>query len=152
MSGSRFTLDTNILIYAVDGAAGVKHRLAFAIVDQAAECDCVLTLQALGEFYHATTRKGGLDRRRAVSQITDWIVQFPTAAANESALQAALVAASSGKFGFWDALMLATADEAGCSVLVSEDMHDGACMGGVTVQSPFARGALTASVRQLIGL
>jgi predicted nucleic acid-binding protein len=38
----------------------------------------------------------------------------------------------------WDAIILATAAEAGCRVLLSEDMQDGFTWGGVTIVNPFA--------------
>ena len=53
----RFTLDSNLLIYSVDLDAGVRHQLAFRIVDKAPDTDCRLTLQSLSEFYAVVTRK-----------------------------------------------------------------------------------------------
>ena len=47
MSAERFTLDTNLLVYAIDRDAGERHQQAVAIVDRAVELDCVLTLQVL---------------------------------------------------------------------------------------------------------
>ena len=39
--------------------------------------------------------------------------------------------------GFWDALLLASAGQAGCSAFLSEDLNDGQVYGEVTVVSPF---------------
>jgi predicted nucleic acid-binding protein len=50
MSAERFTLDANILIYAVDGQAGARHATALAIVERAPARDCWLTTQTLSEF------------------------------------------------------------------------------------------------------
>ena len=36
MTGKRFTLDTNILVYALDRQAGDRHIAASRIIDQAA--------------------------------------------------------------------------------------------------------------------
>jgi hypothetical protein len=57
MSVDRITLDTNILIYAIDKDAGIRHQRAMGIVDDAVQQDCVLVLQALSEFFSAVTRK-----------------------------------------------------------------------------------------------
>lgn len=38
----------------------------------------------------------------------------------------------------WDAVVLSTASEAGCRLLLSEDLQDGFTLGGVTVTNPFA--------------
>jgi predicted nucleic acid-binding protein len=49
LSGERFTLDTNILIYAVDTREGRKRELAARIIQAAAGLDCPLALQTVGE-------------------------------------------------------------------------------------------------------
>jgi predicted nucleic acid-binding protein len=38
---------------------------------------------------------------------------------------------------FWDALLLAGANAAGCGYFLSEDLNDGQAYGGVTVVNPF---------------
>ena len=58
MSAERFTLDANLLVYAVDRDAGDRRQQAIAIVDRAVDQDCVLTLQGLTElFYTVIGRK-----------------------------------------------------------------------------------------------
>jgi predicted nucleic acid-binding protein len=47
----RFTLDSNLLVYAIDSAPGIRHQLSFEIVQCAVRLDCWLTLQAVSEFY-----------------------------------------------------------------------------------------------------
>ena len=46
--------------------------------------------------------------------------------------------ATEHKLQFWDALILNVAADAGCSLLLSEDMQDGFAWRGVTVVNPFA--------------
>jgi predicted nucleic acid-binding protein len=77
----RYTLDTNILIYAIDSKAGEKHQKAIDIVDKAIFQDCLWTLQVLGEFYFATTRKGKMPMEKAEQQVNDWQLLFPVVAA-----------------------------------------------------------------------
>ena len=151
MSVRRFSIDTNVLIYAADRAAGAKHDLAFELLVKAVTSDCVITLQALGEFYAAVTRKRMLPARTAMDQIENWMVLFPTCTADGEALRAALRFTTAGHCGFWDGMMLATAAQAGCRFLLSEDMHDGMTLGGVTVRNPFAGSALAADVEQMLG-
>ena len=57
MSDRRFTLDTNILVYALDRQSGYRHTLSSRIIARALLADCWLTLQSISEFYAATTRK-----------------------------------------------------------------------------------------------
>jgi predicted nucleic acid-binding protein len=53
---TRFSLDANVLVYAADRTAGERHERTLHILDRAVRRDCVLTLQALAEFFHVTTR------------------------------------------------------------------------------------------------
>lgn len=150
-SAEAYTLDTNILIYAVDASAGPKHQQAVEIVDRSIERPCILTLQALAEFVFAVTRKALVPRREAVAQARDWLQAFPTAAADARALDAAYAAVEQGRFALFDALLLATARQAGCTVAFSEDMHDGADLGGIIVRQPFVDGALADDLRSMLG-
>jgi predicted nucleic acid-binding protein len=152
-NGARFTLDTNLLVYSIDSAAEARHRLAREIVDRAVECECWLTLQALGEFYVAATRKGMTPPAEAAAQAADWLDLFPTVAASPSAIRTALAEAAAGRAFYWDALLVATAAEAGCTIVLTEDMSDGSVHGGVRVHNPFApSGELTETARDLLGL
>jgi len=152
MSGERFTLDTNVLVYAADRRAGVKHDLAVDILDRSVERDCVLTVQALGEFYAAVARKRLLAAAEAAELIRIWLRLFPTVAAGDAALLAALRDAAAWRLAFWDAMLLATAREAGCRTILSEDFQDGTTLGNVTVRNPFAGSSFPADVRDLLGL
>ena len=140
---ARFSLDTNILVYAVDRDSGERHRRSVELVGRAARRDCVLTLQALAEFFHATTRKALLTPSHAGDFVRDWLEVFEVAAANESALVDAMNAVDEHRLSFWDALLWATARQAGCSAVVTEDMQHGRRLGGVAFIDPFAADAAT---------
>lgn len=150
MSGERFTLDTNVLVYAADRLAGRKHELALELVDRAVSRDCVLTLQSLAEFHHAVTRKGVVPVREAADQVRDWMALYPVAVADDSTLGSALQISTARKLGIWDAMIVATAAAAGCAVVVSEDMQDGQRLGGVRLCNPFGSGGLSEGVRRLL--
>jgi len=134
---TRFTLDTNILIYAVDRDAGMRHDDARTLIGQAAYADCVLTVQALAEFFHATTRKSLLSAELASQFVVDWLDVFPVAAADGDILIDAMGAVQGHGFSFWDAVLWATARAAGCATIVTEDMQHGQRLGGVEVLDPF---------------
>jgi predicted nucleic acid-binding protein len=54
---------------------------------------------------------------------------------------------------YWAALLVACAREAGCRVILTEDMTDGANLGGVLVHNPFsASGGLGEVARRLLAL
>ena len=133
----RFTLDSNLLVYAVDVGAGDKHDVAGDLVARAARADCVLTVQSLAEFFHATTRKGKLAPQRSEGFIDRWRAVFPIHAADEQTLVDALKAVRQHSLSFWDAMLWAVARKANCRLLLSEDMHDGQLVGGVRFVNPF---------------
>ena len=81
MTAERWSLDTNILVYAVDRDAGEKHRIAVELLDALTEQDCVLSLQALAEFFHVVTRKGHVPTVEAAGIVNDWSILFPVIAA-----------------------------------------------------------------------
>ena len=145
----RFTLDTNILVYAVDRDGDEHHRRSMELVGRAAERDCVLMLQALAEFYHATTRKNLLEASDAGGFVRDWLEVFEVASAGSAALDDAMSVVDEHRLSFWDALLWATARQAGCSAIVSEDMQHGRRLGGVEFVNPFAPEA-TATMATLL--
>jgi predicted nucleic acid-binding protein len=138
MSGDCFTLDTNILVYAMDARAGERHMLACRIIDLAVLLDCRLTLQSVSEFYAAVTRKRLVSAAEAVAQAQDWLTMFGTIPASASAMRSAFAAAASGQTSYWDALLVATAAEAGCTVILTEDLADGSVLFGARILNPFA--------------
>lgn len=137
----RFSLDTNILVYAVDRDAGDRHEQSRTLLGRSARSDCILTVQALGEFFHATTRKNLLDPARAGALVRNWLDVFRVAAADGADLVDAMDAVADHRMSFWDALLWATARQAGCAAVLSEDMQDGRRLSGVEIVNPFSADA-----------
>src|SRR5712691_10017517 len=136
-ASQRFTLDTNLLVYSVDLDAGPRHIAAAQIVRGAVRRDCWLTLQAISAFYAAVTRKGYASPAEAAVTAGDWLQTFPCAAVSANAIRAALADAVAGRASYWDALLVATAAEAGCRLILTEDLADGGKLSGVEIHNPF---------------
>jgi len=137
MTANRFTLDTNVLIYALDVQAKGHHEKAMAVVKKAAMADSVLTLQALSEFYYAATRKNILHSEIARKQVEDWLLLFPIVTAKPSTLTHAIRLVERHKLSFWDALLWATAHDAGVTRLISEDFQHNQMFKGMKIINPF---------------
>ena len=150
MTAERFSIDTNLLVYAADSKAGAKHEHAVALLHAAAGADCVLTVQALAEFFHAVTRRAGMPVKAAAALVEDWRIQFPVVGAEGPQLSAALAQVTRHRLAFWDALLLETARAAGCRVLLSEDFQHGRSYGGVVVLDPLREPA-SARLQRLLG-
>jgi predicted nucleic acid-binding protein len=151
MTAKRFSFDANVLVYSVDRNGGEKHLRAADMIDRAVAGDCVLTLQALAEFYYVTTRKRMVKPVDAMAMVQDWLSIFPTTVADSAALAMAMEQRSSdGPLGFWDAMLLSTAHLAGCATMLSEDMRTGTRFHGVTVLNPFEGERLPRAVDLLL--
>ncbi len=133
----RVSFDSNILVYAIDARAGARHELAVDLIARAASADCIQTLQSLAEFFSVATRKGKLSPDEARDFVQDWRDVFSVRAANEESLVAAMGAVAEHGLSFWDAMIWATAEQAGCRLLISEDLQDGRVLGGVRFVDPF---------------
>lgn len=142
MTDKCFTLDTNILVYSIDRDAGAKHKIAMNIIDKAMMMNCVLTVQALAEFYSAATRKKSAQHDFVVSLITGWEEVFPIIGNNGHVLSRALKAVHEHMLSFWDAMIWSAAKEAGCTHLYSEDFQDGQKIGGIIIKNPFANNTI----------
>jgi predicted nucleic acid-binding protein len=137
MTGQRFAIDTNVLVYAVEEGAGEKGNRARQVIGQAIRCGrAVLPLQTIGEFLTTLLRKGS-DRREAAERARAFSKAFLLVAADPGDVAAAIDATAARRLSYWDGLLLATAARHGCTCLLSEDMQDGARLMGVTVRNPF---------------
>lgn len=140
MTGQRFSIDTNILVYSIDKDAGTRHEQSRTLVDALADRDCVLTLQALAEFFHAVTRKNKMPGAEAAAMVHDWMELFPVAIADGRILSQAIQLKNEHDFAFWDALLVQAARAAGVTRLLTEDMQDGRTVGALLLENPFREG------------
>ena len=139
MSAERFTLDTNLLVYAFDKDAGKRHTMAQKVLAQTHKLDCVLTLQSLCEFFNTVTRKEKMPLDHAFDHILDLQELFPTVHAKPSTLSRAIKMVSLHKLSFWDAMLWATARDSGVSVILSEDFQHNCLLDGVTIINPLKK-------------
>lgn len=138
----RAFIDTNVWVYAVDTAEPVKRARALEVLTASPEKDYVISVQVLGEFYAAVTGKlkdsvGAPDWRAMVEQMK----QLPVVPLDGSLVNDAISGCEKWKISYWDALIVAAAESAGCHVVFSEDLSDGATYGSVRVENPFAQSA-----------
>ena len=151
-SDNIFTLDTNILVYSIDRAAGPRHEIARQIVSRAALGACCLTLQSVSEFFSVVTRKGVVPPVEAVPVAEAIMELFRTVMATASAVRAAMRLAASGRASYWDALLVHTAAEAGCTTILTEDLADNTSLAGVRIVNPFDGAALSAAAEAILSI
>ena len=133
----RLFLDTNVLVYADDAAAGAKHQIAQDVLERALKRGVsVLSTQVLEEYFVIATKKLRIDaaaaRRRVELLSTLDVVEIdvPT-------ILNAIDLHRLHALAFWDALIVHTAAVAGCTRLITEDLQHGRVYAGVTAENPF---------------
>jgi predicted nucleic acid-binding protein len=139
MAADRFSLDAGILFYAVDRAAGEKHRIAVQLVTRALDGDCILSLQAVTEFFAAVTRREKIPLSDAAQLVRDWISIFPVVSPTATNLDAALALVTAGRAELAEATQIACLEANECHLLLSEDFDGKAHLGQVEIVNPFAR-------------
>ena len=138
MSSERYTLDANILFYALDVNAGKHHEIAIALLKGASFNHCLLTVQSLAETYNAIAKKrpqqagGARELIRRIRKHTSVIAATP------EDLMEALSLHEHRPVQFWDMLLLATARRNGCTTILTEDTQDRPVIQGVRYLNPFA--------------
>lgn len=134
----KYFVDTNILVYAHDRAAGVKHRRAQALVEKLWNSGGgTLSTQVLQELCINLRRKAGkplsVDEVRLL--IRDYAA-WEVVASSPASILKALDLETRYKISFWDALIVQAAEDAGASILYSEDLAAGQRYGTVQVVNP----------------
>jgi predicted nucleic acid-binding protein len=131
-------VDTNVLLYAVSTAGDERPKTERAL-DILDRDDLVLSVQVLQEFYvQATrpTRDDRLEHEQAVALIESWL-RFRVQEMTVSVMRHAVDGAARWGISYWDAAIVEAAREAGCTILLTEDLQDGMDFGGVRVTDPF---------------
>jgi len=139
----RYFVDTNVLMYAHDSAAGEKHQRAKSLVEELWEARAgVVSTQVLQELAVNLGRKAKkpLDAKATRDVVSDYLTWQIVVNGGDSILEA-LDLEAKYQISFWDALIVQAAHVSGAEVLYSEDLSDGQAYGAVRVINPFRAGA-----------
>ncbi|HTA25739.1 MAG TPA: PIN domain-containing protein [Terriglobales bacterium] len=134
----KYFVDTNILVYAHDRSAGLKHERARQLVERLwTTGQGVLSTQVLQELCINLRRKVtpplSVDAIRALIQdYLSWEIVVNVSGSVLDALDIEVRYETS----FWDALILQAAEASGAAILYSEDLADGQRYGPVQVINP----------------
>jgi predicted nucleic acid-binding protein len=134
----RYFVDTNILMYAHDKAAGDKHDRAKALVESLWESRSgVVSTQVLQELVVNLRRKAKkpLEAKATRVVVSDYLTWQVVVNGGDSILEA-LDLEARYQISFWDALVVQAAQVSAAEVLYSEDLSDGQTYGTVRVINP----------------
>ncbi len=139
MSGRAF-VDTNILVYLFDSRDPAKQRVAgevLAKMSTSGESICIST-QVLQEAFVALTAKLRLDTeyaRMQLEQTSD--AGFEVLTVHPAIIWRATRRRGRDKVSFWDCLIIESAIDAKCRVLLTADLQHGQRFGNLQVINPF---------------
>jgi predicted nucleic acid-binding protein len=133
----KIALDTNILVYATAFTMDARHEAAIDLVQRLPNDVALVPVQALAELFNVLVTKRRLPRSEASEVILAVVDVFSLIEPSSTAFFDALELAAVHQFQIYDALILAAAAEVGCSLLLTEDMHEGFTWKGVTIMNPF---------------
>jgi predicted nucleic acid-binding protein len=134
----KIALDTNVLAYA-EGANGAAMRdKALEVIQRLPQGAIVLPAQTLGELFNVLVRKARRQPARARAAVLSWCDAYSIVETSATVMVNATDLASDHGLSIWDSVVLAASAEAGCRLLLSEDLQEGFTWRGVTVTDPFA--------------
>ena len=136
---NRAFLDTNVLVYMYDRGAPAKRATARQLVRRGIESGTlVISVQVLGEFFSTVTKRipNPLSTKEAVQEINR-IAVLPVLGIDAALVRRGIYTHKRYGIAHWDALIVATAERAGCTQIFSEDLNPGQSYNGIVVENLF---------------
>ena len=141
-SDSIVFVDTSVLLYAEDAAHATKHQAARDWLRALwVRRSGRLSAQVLNEFYVNATRKlkppmPPGDARAEVRRYQRWQPWLN----DHATVEAAWAAESRFQLDYRDALMVAAAQQQGCTILLTEDLQHDQQLDSLRIVNPFLEG------------
>jgi predicted nucleic acid-binding protein len=138
MPGKVF-FDTNVLVHAHDSSSPEKKARSQELLFQSLRDNTgTVSPQVLSEFFVTVTRK--IKKPMLVSQArveVELLSVMATVDLDATLVMRAIDHQVRWQLSYWDALIIAAAERAGCGTLYSEDLSDGQSYCPVTVRNPY---------------
>ena len=131
-------IDSNVLVYFADGGNPKKQSMARAIlVNAMGNQQYVISHQVLNEFANVSLKKLGMVEDE-LRQYIEAFQHIRVAYQRDGWSVRALEIRKQYGLQFYDSLMLAAAESAGCDEFLTEDLNDGQVYCGVKAVNPFS--------------
>jgi predicted nucleic acid-binding protein len=130
-------VDSNIIIYANDARDAAKQMIAVERLEELMRNGAgVISTQVLMEYAAVALGKLGQPAEVVLRQL--WALEaFEVVQTSADVVRRAVEVQLRSQTSFWDAAILAAAEHACCSVLLSEDLNAGQFYASVKVENPF---------------
>ena len=129
--------DSNVLVYIAINQDTVKKKVALQLVASAIENQSgYISLQVLREVANCMFKKSN-DSIEHIRETLSGFDALDCLDESRDLLDRAIEMKDEYGIQFYDALIVAAAEAAGCETLYSEDMGDGQKYGGILIMNPF---------------
>ena len=136
----RFFLDTNIFVYSFDQSAAVKAQRATQLIREALTTQKgVISYQVVQEFFNVALRRFSQPMTQAdAEQYLNTVFRPLLGVHSSQALygDAIRLCGQSG-LSWYDSLIVASAIQAQCDLLFTEDLQHGQRFGSLQIRNPF---------------
>ena len=130
-------IDTNVWVYALSGQDHAKRKIAIELIASTYRDDMIcVSSQVLKEFANFAFKR----TKKTAAQINAMLAKigsYSFAADTTELICDATTGKEKWQVGFYDALILAAANKAGCTVIYTEDLNDGQVYDTVKTINPF---------------
>jgi predicted nucleic acid-binding protein len=131
-------LDANVLVYAYDASDRRKRQIAQELVRSALAGEFVISTQVLAEFAATLLHKISPPLTTPdVIVLLDALAPIRAIASNNDLVRRAAEAHQKYGIHFYDGMIVAAAEHAGCERIWSEDLNAGGKYFSVTIANPF---------------
>lgn len=136
----RFFLDTNIFVYSFDRDATSKSERATQLIRQAlATRKGIVSYQVVQEFFNVALRRfaqpmGILEAEQYLRTV---FLPLCSVHSSQALYLEALHLQQERHLSWYDSLIVASAIQAECDLLLSEDLQDGRRFGDLRIKNPF---------------
>lgn len=131
-------IDTNLIVYANDRRDLQKQQRALEVIRREIHGGTgVISIQVLQEYANTALNKLGQEPAIVLRQLT-LLETFTVVRPDPPMVRRAVELKALFQLSFWDASIIAAAENVGCRHLLSEDLNPGQIFGTIRVINPFA--------------
>jgi predicted nucleic acid-binding protein len=131
-------LDTSVLVYGYDASDPRKRRVAQDLIRKALLGEIVTSTQVLAEFASTLLHKLNPPARpKDVGVLLDALGPIKLIATDGDTVRRAVEARGQYGIHFYDGMIVAAAERAGCKRIWSEELNAGQRYFGIVVENPF---------------
>lgn len=127
-------VDSNVWLYAFMDQTSPKHASAIQLINQP---NVLLSTQVINEVCANLIRKADYSEQEIRQTLNSFAERYTILDVGFNVIQLASNLRDAYSLSYWDSLILATAQEAKCSTIYSEDMHNGLKIGSMSIRNPF---------------